>query len=274
MNERFRPTKRTEHNYFRDIYEILRRWFLTGEDHPIGTPVSLIGPIENLERWAWQAAQRMVTGLAVENARSWQAAARESMRGRELYEALRFEMRGPVGRRVRQLVMENASLIRSLPEDVAKYATRMALRHQQTGERAPDIARLIKQESRTRAMLIARTEVGKATTALTEARAESLDLPWYVWETSQDQRVRPSHRKMQGVLVRWNDPPNPEALAGEPHRHGPYTPGNIWNCRCYPAPLLTLDQIAWPHKVYRFGIVRYMTRSQFARIESAEEVAA
>jgi hypothetical protein len=35
---------------------------------------------------------------------------------------------------------------------------------------------------------------------------------------------------MHGVVAFWDDPPNPEAIIGEKHRHGPYHPGAIWNC--------------------------------------------
>lgn len=58
-------------------------------------------------------------------------------------------------------------------------------------------------------------------------------------------RVRKSHRIMEGVLVNWNMPPSPERLAGEKDV-GNYHAGNIWNCRCYPEPLISVDDIRWP----------------------------
>ena len=39
-----------------------------------------------------------------------------------------------------------------------------------------------------------------------QARMEAEGLTMYVWETSGDERVRPSHKKMDGKLCRWADP--------------------------------------------------------------------
>ena len=121
--------------------------------------------------------------------------------------------------------------------------------------------------SKSRISLIARTESSKASTALTEARAESLNLPWYVWRTSKDARVRSSHRHMDGVLIAWAEAPSPEALKGL-KSYGTYQAGNTFNCRCYPEPLIYLDQVSWPHKVYHNGTIREMTRSAFKKINS------
>ena len=117
-----------------------------------------------------------------------------------------------------------------------------------------------------RARLIARTETSKATTALTQARAEELDLQWYLWRTSEDQRVRVSHRRMNNVIFNWKSPPAPEKLVGEKSTAGRYHAGNIWNCRCYPEPLLRFDQVPWPHKVFVGGAIRPMTLVAFRNL--------
>ena len=114
--------------------------------------------------------------------------------------------------------------------------------------------------------LIARTEVSKTTTALTKARSENLGINWYVWRTVLDGlRVRKSHRIMEGVLVNWNMPPSPEKLAGEKDV-GNYHAGNIWNCRCYPEPLISVDDIRWPHKIYINGRIEIISKKEFEKI--------
>lgn len=70
---------------------------------------------------------------------------------------------------------------------------------------------------------------------------------------------------MEGVLVNWNEPPSPEALAGE-KSVGNYHAGNIWNCRCYPEPLIEIDDISWPHKVYTNGKIQTMGKMQFEQM--------
>ena len=118
--------------------------------------------------------------------------------------------------------------------------------------------------------LIARTETSKTSTALTRARSEELHLPAYVWRTSKDGRVRPSHRLMDGVICFWNDPPAPEALLGIKSTLGHYCCGDAPNDRCYPEPLLRLDAVSWPHKVFAGGSIQSMTRAAFAGVAGSE----
>jgi SPP1 gp7 family putative phage head morphogenesis protein len=177
-------------------------------------------------------------------------------------------MNGPVGLRVNELIAENARLILGLPDDLAQRTAAFVGREQRRGLRAAEIAKALEQKlpqvAQSRAKLIARTEVGKAETALTEARAERLGLAWYDWATSEDQRVRPSHRKMAKVLVAWSDAPAPEQLAGE-RSAGHYHPGGVWNCRCIALPLIDLDEVRWPHKVYSHGQIDLVSRRDFER---------
>lgn len=221
-----------------------------------------------IERYVQQAAKRMVTGRLVASQRTWRLAARESMHGAFLHKALEMELQGPVGARYRQLIAQNAELIRTLPQLVASKATEMIATRQQEGSRSEiNIPELLHHVSRVEARRIARTETSKASTALTQARSESLNLNFYVWRTSEDSRVRLSHRKMAGVLVGWSEPPDPERLAGE-KSEGHYHAGNIWNCRCYPETLLKLSQVGWPHKVFTAGRIQVMTLAAFRRISN------
>lgn len=258
--ESWRPAKRIEQTYFKEIYDLLRKGLRVA-----GTVVRWITPQEFLEKWSWTSAQRMILGLRVEQSRTWRQAANESMRGGEVYKLLQSELSGDLGRRYRELIDENSRLIKTLPASVALRASREFAR--QGGLRASETAqsRLLGRLSASAALRLARTETAKANLALTQARSESVGLDWYVWETSQDQRVRPSHRKMQGVLFRFSDPPSPEQLIGL-KLVGRYGPGGIFNCRCYPAPLLYFDQVAWPHRVYWGSVIRYMPFWEFKKI--------
>jgi SPP1 gp7 family putative phage head morphogenesis protein len=215
-------------------------------------------------------ASHMAVGVMRANAKTWREAASRSMQGRRIYAALQHEMSGPLGVAVRQIINENARLIRSLPEALAERTAHYIAREQMAGVRASEIVQALRPKLRqlteSRIRLIARTEVGKAETAITRARSERLGLDWYEWTTSEDRRVRPSHRKLDGVLVAWDDPPSPEKLAGEPSTLGHYHAGNAPNCRCIALPLVEMAEVKWPHKVYRNGSIQYMTRWQFLQI--------
>lgn len=225
---------------------------------------------EPFNSFVYSAVRRMVTPIAVQNMRTWRMAAKKATKNPGLYRMLMSEINQGLKSDIEIQIEENASLIKTLPTDVAKKVTKdisdMALK----GMRASEIAKVIREQtdkhSRASAKLIARTEVSKTTTALTKARCDNLDLHWYVWRTMEDgDRVRKSHRIMEGVLVNWNEPPSPEALAGE-KSVGNYHAGNIWNCRCYPEPLIEIDDISWPHKVYTNGKIQTMGKMQFEQM--------
>lgn len=225
---------------------------------------------EPFNSFVYSAVRRMVTPIAVQNMRTWRMAAKKATKNPSLYRMLMSEINQGLKSDIEIQIEENASLIKTLPTDVAKKVTKdisdMALK----GMRASEIAKVIREQtdkhSRASAKLIARTEVSKTTTSLTKARCDNLDLHWYVWRTMEDgDRVRKSHRIMEGVLVNWNEPPSPEALAGE-KSVGNYHAGSIWNCRCYPEPLIEIDDISWPHKVYTNGKIQTMGKMQFKQM--------
>ena len=225
---------------------------------------------EAYERYLISTVKRMVTPIARSNFNTWRKAARKATKSKEIYNALINELQTGIGADVQTQIMENATLIRTLPLDTAQKVVEEVKVKTFEGLRASEIAKLISvktnQHAGASARLIARTEVSKTTTALTKARSENLGLNWYVWRTSLDgDRVRKSHRIMEGVLVNWNDPPSPEELAGE-KSVGKYHAGNIWNCRCYPEPLLEPEDVKWPHKVYYQGKIQTMAKQKFLEI--------
>ena len=216
--------------------------------------------------WAQALAHTFVTDTLEENARTWRQAAAMSGQGGIIREALKQEMYGPVGRRVDELIAENANYIKSVPlilgEDLTKHIQTKAFEGSRTAYQSEEFKSLVGDMSRNHARLISRTETAKAMSALTQARAEATGHDWYIWHTTKDQRVRDSHRHMDGVLCRFSDPPAPEELIGE-RSAGSYGPGNIYNCRCYAEPVFLWEEVSWPHRVYANGAISVMTERQF-----------
>lgn len=212
--------------------------------------------------------KRMVTPLAARNYETWRKAARASTRSHFLYTVLMEELKQGIKKDIDSQVISNAALIKTLPSDTAQKVVKDIEEYALSGLRVEEIEKLIqdktRQHSRASARLIARTEVSKTTSALTKARSEELGLRWYVWRTMEDgDRVRKSHRIMNDVLVSWNNPPSPELLVKEKDV-GRYHAGNIWNCRCYSEPLIDIDDVKWPHKVYINGSIQKMSKARFS----------
>lgn len=222
------------------------------------------------EKFINSAVKRMVLPIDVGNQRTWREAAKKATKGKFLYRLLMDELKQGTGHIIQQQVMENVLLIKTLPNDVAQKVVNDIAENALKGARAESIEKIIRdktdQHSRASARLIARTETAKTMSALTKARCEQLGLRWYIWRTALDgTRVRLSHRIMEGVLVNWNNPPAPEELVGEKSA-GHYHAGNIWNCRCFSEPVLELEDIRFPARVYYNGQIVMMNKSEFEQI--------
>ncbi len=262
----WKSTTRNAAAYQRDV-EAFFSWRIRGGFDPQVIVEARAAEERIAREIAERIAERMVTGVLVTSAHSWRSAAAKSSKGRLIFAALNSEMKSAVGRRVNELIQANAARIQSLPYDLARRASRFIASEQRRGTRAAAIAatlqRRMPEMAQSQARMLARTGVGAAETALTRARAERLGLSWYDWATSEDQRVRPSHRLMDKVLVSWTDPPSPEQLAGLGNPFGHYAPGTVPNCRCLALPLIDLNEVRWPHKVYFDGHIAMMSRAQF-----------
>jgi SPP1 gp7 family putative phage head morphogenesis protein len=272
-DDQWSPKRRIEFEYFKSLKKLMR--VIQKAIEGIQDPYSILSIIRNsiysddFNKLAQKYAKKMVTSLFTDSGHTWREAAQESSQGRIIYNALKKEMEGPVGKVVRDRIDQNAELIRTLPIDTAnqisQYVAQETLKGKRSNAIAKEIQGMIPQESSAKAALIARTEVSKAQTALTYARSKELGINWYMWKTAKDQRVRESHKKMSDVLINWNDPPAPEELTGE-HSAGHYDAGDIYNCRCFPMPITDLRLVKWPAKVYSNESIAMMTLTQFQNI--------
>jgi len=220
-----------------------------------------------LNQLAYTMAEKMVTQTLHSTAKSWREAAANSSNGRRIYEMLHNELQWPTGFKVLELIEQNAQLIRSLPQDMAQEINKKIFDATMSGNRPEAILKeLLPDMAHNKAQLIARTESAKAQTALIQVRAENLGLNHYVWRTATDQRVRSSHKHMQGIICSFDDPPAPEQLIGIKSTLGHYPPGGCPNCRCFPEIIVDIDDIGWPHECYVNGNVRTLGKRQFERI--------
>lgn len=96
----------------------------------------------------------------------------------------------------------------------------------------------------TRATLIARDQVNKLNGQLSELRQGEIGIEYYIWHTSIDERVRQSHKVMEGMMCRWDDSGVYSTDNGKTwqDRGGiggvALHPGQDYQCRCWAEPYL------------------------------------
>ncbi|MBR8434879.1 minor capsid protein [Burkholderia cenocepacia] len=190
---------------------------------------------EALGPWAEVTAARMLDDLNRRDEQAWMQQAADMSR------ALRDELRhAPTGETMRALMAEQVGLIKSIPLEAAERVHRLTIEALEDSTRAAAISKEIQRSgevAKSRADLIARTEVSRAATSLTEARALAVGSTHYIWRTSGDSDVRAGHRAMEGKVCAWNDPPEVD----ENGRVMRFHPGQIWNCRCWAEPIISED---------------------------------
>lgn len=183
-----------------------------------------------LEPWAQSVAGYMIAQVARRNEKAWATS------GLALNKALAAELaQAPTGLLYAELRLQQVQLITSLPLHAAQQVQSIAQSALLSSRRAADVAKQIMSVGNvtaSRATLIARTEVARTASNLTQARAQFVGSEGYIWRTSGDGDVRDTHRRMNGKYVAWSLPPvTDKGLA-------PYHAGCGPNCRCFPDPVL------------------------------------
>lgn len=178
---------------------------------------------ESLTPWARRTAAKMLHEVNVADLGAWRAL------GERIGAQLRKDIMGaPIGDVFHRLMEEQVALIRSLPIEAAQRVHDMTIKGLEDSTRYAEYAKAIEESgevTRSRAILIARTETSRTASSLMESRALYVGSPGYTWETADDADVRPSHKEMQGKFVAWDKPPTLDKMTGHA--------GCFPNCRCW-----------------------------------------
>jgi len=198
-----------------------------------GSNDSVTDIMDALERYSdiidgW--ANRVATGFAADLERHSEKQWRQNslLIGDELRHVISST---PTGQVMQSIVAEQVKYIKSLPLESADRIydiQNKAIEAVASGRRADAFAKEIAASgdvAMSRAKLIARTETGRAVTALTQARALASGSQGYIWRTADDGDVRHSHQQMEGKFVNWTDPPTLDGMTGHA--------GALPNCRCW-----------------------------------------
>lgn len=244
--ERFARARMAEREYGIQLRAIARHvghiieGFPPDDPHAVYQVTSVLENYANILRpWARRAAKRMLDDVARRDEAAWNAHAREMSRH------LREELASaPIEKVLQALENEQVVLITSLPTKAAQRVHELTVKSLYDSSRAGEIAKEIMRSGEvtiSRATLIARTEVGRAASALTEARASHIGSTHYYWRSAGDRLVRPLHKKLDGRIFRWDEPP----ISGEGGQRS--HPGAIFNC----FPASTLVQSGDALKLFR-----------------------
>lgn len=140
-----------------------------------------------------------------------------------------------VGNALKAYLKTQETLITSIPREAAAKIHALALENLISGQRAGSIVDALMEIAnitKTRADLIARTETARASSGLTQIRANAVGSEGYIWRTSRDSLVRDSHAALEGKYIKWDSPPKTD------NGISPYHAGQGPNCRCYPEPVI------------------------------------
>lgn len=199
---------------------------------PEGLVASLIGYANVIEPWARSVSGLMLADVARRDKLMWKQHSKEM--GSQLRSLLTSD--APVSQALAGLQDSQVALIKSLPLEAAERVHELSLQSLLESRRASEVAaEILRTEDVTesKARLIARTEVARASSNLVQARSQYAGSDGYIWRTSGDSDVRDSHRKMEGKYVRWASPPTLDNLTGHA--------GTLPNCRCFADPVFPDD---------------------------------
>lgn len=236
--ERFVQARRVEVNFERQLRSVARQIGLLVRGFAPKGVVEDMGSLQTalerysvtLQPWALAVVQRMQSQVSQKDVHAWELLAKSV--GRSVRKEISSS---PVGLSMRNYLVTQAQLITSLPLDAALRIRELTLREVAHGTRSKEIQKEVLRSGEValgRAKTIARTEVARTASELTRVRAEHIGSEGYFWRTSGDTDVRKIHEQLEGQFIPWNKPP----IAGE--RGERAHAGQIYNCRCWPEPVL------------------------------------
>lgn len=186
-----------------------------------------------IDPWAKRQALKMLTQVEKANKRAY------AKKAKEIGKYIKTEVaEAPIGQTAFRLMNEQVELIKSIPLKAGERAQKLAFEAAINGDRAAAIAEELQKTtkvSESSAMLIARTEVARASAFINQSRAEAVGSSQYKWRNSGDAAVRDAHKtyhghKLDGMVFSWNAPPTlDDGTTGHP--------GTFPNCRCYAEPV-------------------------------------
>ena len=108
----------------------------------------------------------------------------------------------------------------------------------ETVDKLLDAAEVIFERNRLRNifLFLAVSRVIRSNAAITRQLHEQMGVSEYVWTTQRDNRVRDSHRRLDGRIFKYSEPPVMNEKSGERGN-----PGDDFGCRCVATPVFGIN---------------------------------
>ncbi len=132
---------------------------------------------------------------------------------------------------IEAFVADNVRLVKSVAFDQLEDLKGIILRGARLGHRHDVVAKEIQERfgmSKRRAALIATDQIASLNGELAQLRQQQVGIKHYTWSSSKDERVRKSHRALDGTRHRWDKPPLVDGVRAHP--------GQPIRCRCTAIP--------------------------------------
>lgn len=139
-------------------------------------------------------------------------------------------------------VNDNVGLINTIPENMLGRMQKIILDGYNNGRSTTEITEQIQESyqiSKRHARLIARDQMGKLNARINRKLHEDAGVHKYEWSDSGDQRVRESHRRLNGQIFEYSNPPETDD-----GRH--CNPGEDYQCRCVDLAVFDFDTLTLP----------------------------
>lgn len=197
-----------------------------------------------IEPFKAQAAQEIaITGLQITNynAKQFSQSLRQGL-GIDL-----FAQNPWLRTQLESFSEQSTSLINTLTENEIEDIKQVVLRGVTNGDRFTQTAQNIQKRfeiSSRHAKMIARDQTAKLNSSLARLRQEEVGIKTFIWQTSGDDRVRKSHKVLDGMECSWND----DSIYRKPGETtwrkkssiggAEYQPGQDFQCRCVSIPIM------------------------------------
>lgn len=148
------------------------------------------------------------------------------------------------------IVSDNVRLIKSVNENLLGQVQEVIYSGVRRGLKISALSEELQNKftlSKKRATLIARDQIQKAHSDLTRLRHEELGIKEYKWLTGRDERVRPSHKVLEGKICNYDnvsvykdEEADKKWLQKSEIGGALYHPGQEIQCRCTPIAIIKI----------------------------------
>lgn len=139
-------------------------------------------------------------------------------------------------------VSENVDLIKTVPRQSLGKIKELVYEQYMGGSSTTNIIKELQRQygmDKRHAKFIAIDQTAKLNSNINQSQQRDAGISHYKWSDSRDERVRQSHKRLNGRIFSWNNPP-------ETDRGRRCHPGEDYRCRCCALPVFDLDNLDLP----------------------------